>query len=116
MQTWKEKVRKAAIDAWPADQVPLEGELSARIVYFYSIDGTNIADADNIIKPILDALGEVVFEDDRAIFEVTCRKSPLSALSVLTNAPPNLVQSLQAESDLVFVRICDGPKHEELPL
>jgi len=113
-KTWQEKVKTAASDEWPEGQAPFEGELSARIVYFFP-EQTSV-DVDNIIKPILDALEGLVYENDRVVFEVLCRKSSLSELTILANAPLKLVQSLQDDTDQVFVRICEGPNHEELPL
>ena len=72
-------------------------------------------DADNIIKPILDSLKGLVYEDDRTIFEVTSRKSPLLGTSMLNNAPSLLVEALAGDGELVFVRITEGPNHEVLP-
>lgn len=111
---WRRKVRDAATAEWPRGLAPFDGELSAMIVYFFP--GQTGLDVDGIIKPILDALKGLVYEDDHAIFEVVCRKISLSELTRLTNAPLKLVQSLQTDADQVFVRICEGPNHEELPL
>ena len=111
---WRRKVRDAAVAEWPNGQAPFDGELSARIVYFFP-GQTNI-DVDGIIKFILDALKGLVYQDDFSVFEVLCRKTSISELTLLENAPLKLVQSLQSDTDQVFVRICEGPNHEELPL
>ena len=73
-------------------------------------------DVDNIIKPILDSLKELVYEDDRTIFEVTSRKTPLLSRTMPNNAPAVLVEALAEDRELVFVRITEGLNHEELPI
>ncbi len=87
----------------------MQGELSARIIYFFT-DSTN-RDVDNIIKPILDALKGLVFVDDNIIFEVTARKTQKVAGLTIKGAPSCLVGALDVFSDFVFVRIEEGPNH-----
>ncbi len=113
-KTWQTSVRYAARAHWPADQSMLLGELSAGIVYFFA-ENTAL-DVDNIIKPILDSLKELVYEDDSTIFQVTSRKTPLLRRTMLNNAPALLVEALAEDRELVFVRITQGLNHEELPI
>lgn len=110
---WRRRVREAAKAEWPESLAPLVGELSARIVYFFP--GQTDLDVDGIVKFILDSLEGLVYEDDRTVFEVLCRKSPLWSLTALKNPPPMLVLR-QVETHHVLVRICRGPDHQELPL
>lgn len=108
---WKERVRTAAASAWPANALPLEGELSARIVYFFS--ETTDLDVDNVIKPILDSLEGLVFEEDDHIFEVTARKTQKVAGLTIREAPLCLIDALISMPE--FVRVGHGPDHTELP-
>jgi crossover junction endodeoxyribonuclease RusA len=112
-RSWQKDVTAAAASAWPPGVEPLQGELSARIIYFFT-DSTN-RDVDNIIKPILDALKGLVFVDDNIIFEVTARKTQKVAGLTIKDAPSCLVGALDVFSDFVFVRIEEGPNHAELP-
>lgn len=113
-KTWQTSIRNAVRAQWPSGQPLLLGELSARIVYFFE-DSTPL-DVDNIIKPILDSLKELVYEDDSTIFQVTSRKTPLLRRTMLNNAPALLVEALAEDRELVFVRITQGLNHEELPI
>ena len=110
---WKERVRAAAANAWRADVLPIEGELSARIVYFFT--ETTDLDVDNIIKPILDSLKGLVFEDDDHIFEVTARKTQKVAGLTIREAPLCLIDALSSMPEFIFVRVGHGPDHTELP-
>ncbi|WP_119388916.1 RusA family crossover junction endodeoxyribonuclease [Taklimakanibacter lacteus] len=110
---WKERVKIAAASAWPAAALPMRGELSARIAYFFT--GSTDLDVDNIIKPILDSLEGLAFDDDNLIFEVTARKTQKVANLTVREAPPCLVDALSSLPEFVFVRIGYGPDHTELP-
>lgn len=112
-QVWREAIRVAAAAAQPSGADLLQGELSAQIVYFYT-DSTSL-DVDNIIKPILDALTGLVFEDDSTIFQVTCRKTLQADGLIVRDAPSSLIRGLEAGRDFVYVRIGAGPDHTELP-
>ncbi len=112
-QKWQEDVRAAATAAWPSGAEPWQGELSARIIFFFT-SKTDI-DVDNIIKPILDSLKGLAFANDNIIFEVTCRKTPQADGLVVRNAPWGLVEALKSREDFIFVRIGRGPDHTELP-
>lgn len=83
--TWQGDVRRAAASVWPGDREYLQGELSAQIVHFFT--GSTDLDIDNIIKPILDSLEGLVFENDRTIFEVTARRTQQATGLTIKDAP-----------------------------
>lgn len=91
----------------------LQGELSVRIVFYFS--GETSIDVDNIIKPIVDSLKGLVFQDDRTVFEVTCRKTKQGPKTRISDAPACLLKALGTIPDFVFVRVENGPDHAELP-
>jgi hypothetical protein len=62
---YKSLVRNELLNSWGDDLPLLDGRLSACLVYFY-FNG-NPPDADNISKPIWDALTGVPFADDQQI-------------------------------------------------
>jgi crossover junction endodeoxyribonuclease RusA len=111
--TWQDVVRSAATSAWPRGRDFLQGELSAQIVHFFT-DSTDL-DIDNIIKPILDSLEGLVFENDRTIFEVTARRTRQASELTIKEAPLCLIEALVVEPEFVFVRVGRGPDHRELP-
>lgn len=62
---YRERVRKAARAT--AGTALLNGRLYARVIWFYRRH--RVGDVDNLVKPILDSLKGVVFNDDREVAE-----------------------------------------------
>lgn len=77
--------------------------------------GSDPVDADNIIKPILDALKGLVYEDDILITDVESRRRTLSSLFDYTAEiwPDQLLQGLLSGSECVYVRISSQPFLED---
>ena len=88
-------------------------EVSATIVYFH--DGDADIDVDNIAKPVLDALVDLVYLDDFLVAELTIRRTALAAGLTVRDPSPDLSDALVGGRDFVYVRIADGPDHEVLP-
>jgi crossover junction endodeoxyribonuclease RusA len=58
---WKQEVRRAAQQVWPAGELPVTEPVMIAITHFY---GDASMDIDNIPKPVLDALKGLVYVDD----------------------------------------------------
>ena len=85
-QAWIQKVRAVARSEWPTDTPPIRTDVTVTITNFFTDDPPDI---DNIIKPLLDALCLVVYEDDRQVVRVTSQKFDMeSALQRKTQGPP----------------------------
>ena len=108
---WKQRVKEAALAAWPKGRRPISTELGALIVHFYT-ETTDI-DVDGIGKLILDALREVVIEDDNIVSQILLRKTNQIGLS-FSNPPLILAETLGSVDSFVYVRLGDAPRHEEL--
>lgn len=70
---WKKRVHKKALGKISPDK-PLSGPITVTIVYHFNrqhrsegLEGLAYPDVSNYDKPLLDALGEVVWEDDKQI-------------------------------------------------
>lgn len=102
---WKAKVRRAA----PAPTELLRGPLRLRIDFFF--DGVTQLDVDNIIKPIADALEEVIYDNDKTIVEVRARKFERSEAQLLS-PPAVLLQALDEKDSepFVLVRVDPAPR------
>ena len=97
---WQQEVRSAV----PPEIEVLTGPLRLRIDFFF--DGITGLDTDNIIKPIQDALENVLYEDDRSVVDVCARKINLQRLPGMVRAPRALLDALDGRpSDFVFVRL-----------
>lgn len=101
---WKAQVLKEARRALPSTHSLFLEDLRATIYYFH-VNGD--LDVDNILKPILDAMVQVVFLDDAQIIDVIGAKRGISGSYVLSDVSPVLVGHLAGnpKSDFVFVSI-----------
>ena len=68
---WIQKVRTAAQSQWPVDTAPILTDVTVTRTNIFTADPPDI---DNIIKPLLDALCKVVYDDDRQVVRVTSQK------------------------------------------
>ena len=96
---WMQQVRESA----PASAELLDGALRLRIDFFF--EGVTDLDSDNIIKPIQDALEEIIYMDDSSIVDVCSRKINRSAMPRLVDAPAPLLRTLAEDFDGDFVLI-----------
>ena len=104
-QPWMAKVRAAVPPSAELLAVPLR----LRIDFFFR-GGTDL-DVDNIIKPIQDALQNVLYDDDVRIVDVCSRKIDLFELPPLVNIPATLANALAGSpGEFVFVRVADASR------
>ena len=68
-------------------------------------------DVDNMLKPILDALKGVVYQDDNEVSQVIERKTELVRGLRLRDATTALNQAVSDGSDFVFIKIDGPPDH-----
>ena len=114
--TFIESLRREA-QATYQDTPMLEGELYARIIWFHQ---NRPGDPDNIIKPILDALQTVVYDDDKAIVKVASERFNLRAISIVlpaTITPPSIFDTLvnliaEQHEHILFIEIGVLPSHD----
>ncbi|HEY4563842.1 MAG TPA: RusA family crossover junction endodeoxyribonuclease [Thermoanaerobaculia bacterium] len=107
LRTWRATVRTAAEGFWPADSDPLEQELSLTIAYFY--EGVPL-DVDNIIKPIVDSLKGLVYQDDAQITDLVSRRRPLAGPFSIDVISPILGEALSRGQEFLYVRIAEPPE------
>lgn len=108
---WKEAVRAAAESYWPADAPPFVGPLAVTIYYFYE---DAALDVDNLVKPFLDALIGLVYEDDRQISDLVCRRRDFRGPFVVRDVSPTLADGLVGGREFLYVRVEDAPSGDEL--
>ena len=97
---WQQHVENAVPDLPKL----LTGPLRVRIDFFF--DGATDVDTDNIIKPIQDALNNIVYKDDETVVDVCARKINLQDLPVLVAVPSVLLAALAEPSrDFVFIQV-----------
>ncbi|MEK5256604.1 RusA family crossover junction endodeoxyribonuclease [Paenibacillus sp. FSL F4-0125] len=84
--------------------------LYARVYYFHK--GSREHDADNISKPVLDSLDEILYEDDCLVLDRQAVKVDLMAengYSLSDELPSDwyfkLIESIDKDSDFLFIEV-----------
>lgn len=115
-QRYKDRIATLAREIFGAAP-PLEGELYARIIWFYS--GKAQGDIDNMVKPILDALKEIVYRDDGAVVKCVSEKiDKNNAIISSSNITPSLyatLLSMMARDDIphfIYIEIGSLPNRQ----
>lgn len=113
LQTWKHTVRTVALRHWPQDAPPLKMGLKLTVCYYH--DGVSVRiDNDNMVKPIQDALIDLVYEDDRQITDVQVRKTDINGSFHVRGMSPVLAAGFINGKDFLYIRVELAPSHEEL--
>ena len=81
------------------------------ITHFY--DNVEI-DADNLPKPIIDALKGLVFLDDSQLTDLICRKRNLRSNLRVVNPSGVLDEGLRRSDDFLHIVITETPDQEVL--
>jgi Holliday junction resolvase RusA-like endonuclease len=110
-QEWQQFVAEEA--AKTRERAPIaDKNLQCTLIYLCNDAPVDI---DNIVKPILDALKGLVYEDDILITDVEARRRPLASPPDynIEQCPDHLLQGLPSGSECVYVRISEQPILEE---
>lgn len=99
-QAWIVTVRSAAQKEWPAGQRPSDRAVEVAISTYFT---NSPPDVDNIIKPILDALNGLVYEDDEQVYRVTSQKISLSAKGRGDDPNPLVADALRQWDELLHI-------------
>ena len=105
LREWRQDIGSAAKREWtggPSDS----GPLMVTITYVY--DDIPL-DVDNIPKPILDALKQVIFSDDSQITDMLCSKRKLDAELKIETFSPVLNEALARSTPFVYVKVDHAP-------
>ena len=112
LASWRAIIAGAATPRWA--NPPLMGHLKAIIINFYAGNKPSV-DVDNMSKPILDTLQDIVYNDDRQIVQAEIVHLRIGAAFSIAGASRILVTALQAGSQFVYVRIEDPVDPFPLP-
>ncbi len=101
LREWKQKVSAAARAR--VDTPCGDAEFAVSITHFYKSPPR--CDADNMAKPICDALNDIVYDDDWQIVERVARRIPMSRSFTLWGMPRELALALCEGDEFVYIRI-----------
>lgn len=110
LQAWKEIVRQHADEAWAGRASITAGALQLTVVYLHT--GPR-ADADNIIKPIQDALTGVIFENDTIVTDVESHVRPVDTKFAAARLPAPMVEHLASANEGVYLRVAHARRLED---
>lgn len=105
MREWRQEVKNAAKREWTGEPFDA-GPLMVTISYVYDEDRL---DVDNIPKPILDALKQVVFPDDSRITDLLCRRRDLKDNLQVQTFSPVLGEALARSTPFVHIVVDHAP-------
>jgi crossover junction endodeoxyribonuclease RusA len=112
LRTWRATIAGAAGPLWPN---PLfMGHLKAIIINFYAGNKPSV-DVDNMAKPILDEMQQIVYDDDRQIIQAEITHLGIGAAFSIVGVSKVIVTALQAGLQFVYVRIEDPVDPFPLP-
>ena len=90
---------------WTSVHLPADGPVCITLVYLYD---EVVLDADNIIKPIQDALIGLAFLDDSMVTDIIIRRRQLGGTFDLSRASPRLIEGFEYGDEFVYVHIADA--------
>jgi len=98
---WKQQVTNAARQVFSA---PLAGNsITVRITVFYNKRPT--FDTDNISKPIVDALNNVAFIDDKQVMERTAKRQKINGSFRIKGVEVALAKAIAEGDDFVCIEV-----------
>lgn len=113
-RAWSARVTDAARAAVREEDRVDASDVRLVLVWFHAEE--NVADLDNVAKPILDGLVGVAMGSDAQVAELVVRRTSLQLGIELQNPPAVVAAALEGGQDFVYLRICSDPVvHEELP-
>lgn len=107
---WKERVRNASSEVLPEAHFASEERLSVTILHFP--DGQMQGDIDNIVKPILDALSQYIYIDDRQVDRVLVQKFEVGRVFEFEEPTTKFASAIGGMRPLTYIRVSDNPFEE----
>ena len=111
---WEKKVKTEVCKHWRRDPLPADRSVAVTITYFSEGGpGEDVPgepyDVDNLAKPILDAMKEIVYVDDRQVSDLVCRRRYLKTDPPILNPPTGLDECLRQQKAVVIIEIDPHP-------
>jgi Holliday junction resolvase RusA-like endonuclease len=111
LQRWKDVVSAAAFAAWPEDEKPLESDVELRVTQYSE---RRIADRDNLIKPIQDALQSIAYLDDKQVKDSASNWRNINGKFTVRFMSTPLAMAFSNGKDFLHIRLWLSAETEEL--
>jgi hypothetical protein len=112
LSAWRLAVQTAAALRWgtaPAEKVSLR----LAVTYYHEGDAVRI-DNDNLLKPVQDALNQLVYEDDRQVTDAAVRKTSIDGEFRVRGASPVLLMAFVDWVEFIYVKVEAAPDDQKL--
>ena len=106
-EEWKARVRAASKTVVPDYHFASEDRMS--VMLYYLPDEPMQGDVDNIVKPILDALGAHIYIDDHQVERLVVQKFEPGNVFEFSNPTDAMLEALTGEKPVLYVRISNDP-------
>jgi crossover junction endodeoxyribonuclease RusA len=107
LDQWKGRVVEASRIALPEGHFATDDPIAITLYYFP--DSEMQGDIDNIIKPILDALGRHIYLDDRQVQRILVQKFEPGNVFSFTQPSTMRGNALERPKPALYVRLSDDP-------
>lgn len=104
---WKALVIDATRAVLPEGHFATEGPVAATLFYFPVAEMAG--DIDNIVKPVLDALGRHIYLDDKQVHRVLVQKFEPGNIFGFGAPSPTLQDALDRAKPVLYVRLSNDP-------
>jgi hypothetical protein len=112
LKAWQATVKAEAARTWIGP--PLHGKLKFMLINFHEGDKPPMDD-DNMVKPIRDALNNLVYLDDRQIRYSETIHVPIDDPIKVRGASAVLLAAFSKDIQFLYVRVEDAPAVIQLP-
>jgi crossover junction endodeoxyribonuclease RusA len=104
---WKTRIINASRSILPEGHFASENPVAATLFYFPAAEMAG--DIDNIVKPVLDALGKHIYMDDRQVHRVLVQKFEPGNVFGFGSPSPTLQDALNRAKPILYIRLSDDP-------
>lgn len=105
LQSWKQEIKRTAVSNIPHGLSPTDKNVVVSITYYY--DGES-PDVDNIIKPIQDALNDVVYIDDEQVVKTTSGKKSIDGSFKIRGVSSILLKAFSDGRNFLHIKISEA--------
>ena len=112
LAAWRLLVAGQAQRQWARG--PLTSTLKAVVINFHAADRPSL-DLDKMSKPILDAMQDIVYEDDRQVKQLELTHVRIDAAFVFVGVSKQIMTAVQAGAEFMYVRIENAVEPFPLP-
>ncbi len=104
---WKARIIDATRSILPEGHFATGSPIAATLFYFP--DTEMAGDVDNIVKPVLDALGQHIYLDDRQVHRILVQKFEPENVFGFGAPSPTLLDALNRAKPILYVRLSNDP-------